>query len=71
MEGDGRNMNEKIVEMITQLIETGSSTALWFYIIYVVGGISKFVIGFGCLFLCVKRIGSIIKGCINEKKNDS
>jgi hypothetical protein len=57
-------MSDKIVDMITQLVATGSNTALYFYAIYVVGSVLKFVIGFGCLLLSVKKICAAIREAI-------
>jgi len=66
-------MNEKIVDMIIQLADTGSTTALWLYGIYVVGTVSKFAIGFGCVYLAVTKFCSTGKeiaksGIFNPKK---
>ena len=47
-------MNEKIVDLITKLADTGSTTALWFYGLYVFGTIAKFIVGFGCSVIGIK-----------------
>lgn len=36
-------MDEKIIDMIIKLVETGSTSALWFYGIYVGSTVLKFV----------------------------
>jgi len=54
-------MNEKIIDMICKLVDTGSSTAIWFYTIYVVGVTLKYLIGFGCLLLSVHKVARIVK----------
>ena len=61
-------MNEKIVDMIIQLADTGSTTALWLYGIYVVGTISKFAIGFSCVYAAVTKFCSTWKGIIESKE---
>lgn len=61
-------MSEKIIDMITKLVETGSSSALWFYGIYVVGSVLKFVIGFGCCFLGVTKFCSTLRIICKEKQ---
>ena len=60
-------MNEKIVELITKLAETGSTTALWFYGLYVFGSVIKFVIGFGCVLMGIKTFCKTWKGISNAK----
>ena len=55
-------MNEKIVESIIQMVQTGGLTAIWIYAIYVLGAVLKFAIGFGCLFMGIHHI------CANVKK---
>lgn len=54
-------MDEKIINMITQLVNTGSSTALWFYLVYIVGSVLKFIIGFGCLLLSVCKFCAVVR----------
>jgi len=62
-------MDEKIVDLITKLAATGSSTALWFYGIYVIGTVLKFVVGFGCGLLAVLSMCKTIKETLNDKKD--
>jgi len=63
-------MNEKICELITELASTGGTTAIWLYGLYVVGGVLKYVIGFGCV------LAGIYKACstwrlLYEANNES
>ena len=59
-------MSDKIVDMVVKLVETGSTSALWFYGIYVLGSVLKFVIGFGCILLSVTRFCATLKDICNK-----
>jgi hypothetical protein len=61
-------MSEKIIDMVVKLVETGSTSALWFYGIYVLGSVLKFVIGFGCVLLSVTRFCAALKDICNKEE---
>lgn len=61
-------MSEKIIDMITKLVETGSTSALWFYGIYVLGSVLKFVIGFGCFLLGVTKFCATLRAIYDKEK---
>ena len=60
-------MSEKIIDMVVKLVETGSTSALWFYGIYAVGSVLKFVIGFGCMLLSVTKFCATLTAICNKE----
>lgn len=57
-------MNEKILETITQLLEAGGNMALTVYIIHMVAGILKYVVGFGFLYIGLRHLGKVVNNII-------
>jgi len=64
-------MNDKMCETIVQSVQQGGTTAIWLYAIYILGGVTKFLIGFGCVGFAVVKFCKTWR-CINEyfKKED-
>lgn len=60
-------MDEKIIQLIIDLANQGGSLAVWLYTVHVLGGVLKYVIGFGIIYAAVNKIGSVIKTCIECK----
>ncbi len=60
-------MSEKIIDMIVQLVNTGSSSALWFYGIYIGGSVLKFMIGFVCAFIGLKYFCKTLTVLLGDK----
>jgi len=48
-------MNDKICETIVQLAQSGGTTAIWLYGVYILGGVAKFLVGFGCVGFAVVK----------------
>lgn len=49
-------MNDRIVTLITELAASGGDTAIWLYGLYVAGTVAKFIVGFGCILLGIRKI---------------
>jgi len=48
-------MNDELLKAVIEMVRQGGTAAMWIYVAYLLGGVLKFAIGFGCILLGIYR----------------